>query len=187
MLRERHTSPFENVVLRFHVKAPIFVFRQWHRHRVWSVSEISARYEALEDEFYIPDIEQIGVQSESNRQGRESLSEDMRDVILPRRKAEVAQYIDRCQDAFHFYHKLLDSGWPRELARMTLPLSTYSRMMGTVDLHNLFQFWRVRSDSHAQYEIRVYADAMQRLVDPAVPVTMNLCRQLELLPPPTTA
>jgi thymidylate synthase (FAD) len=178
MLLNHHTTPFENVILRFQVKAPIFVFRQWHRHRTWTYDEISARYEELADEFYIPKLEQIGVQSTTNRQGRQILEDEELRMILPQRESEIAEYTERCELAFKSYRRLLNSGWPRELARGVLPLSTYSRMMGTVDLHNLMSFWRLRSDSHAQYEIKVYSDSMQVLVEPVVPVTMALMRSL---------
>ncbi len=170
MMRHRHTTPFENVVLKFHVKAPIFVFRQWHRHRTWTYDEISARYAALPDEYYVPDIDQVGIQASSNRQGRQDIPDELADVMLPRRQEELAAYREHCDAAFTLYHRYLDSGWPRELARGVLPLSTYSRMFGTVDLHNLINFWNLRRDEHAQYEIRVYADAMLALIRPIVPV-----------------
>jgi thymidylate synthase (FAD) len=177
MMKHAHTTPFENVVLKFHVKAPIFVFRQWHRHRTWTYDEISARYAALPDEYYVPDLDQIGVQSQGNRQGRQDIPDDQADVLLPRRRSEIAAYREHCDSAFRTYHRLLDSGWPRELARGVLPLSTYSRMFGTVDLHNLINFWRLRSDAHAQYEIRVYSDAMIRLLEPILPVTIAAWRE----------
>lgn len=178
MMRHHHTTPFENVVLKFHVKAPIFVFRQWHRHRTWTYDEISARYAALPDEYYVPDVEQVGVQSQNNRQGRLTLPDDLTDVLLPRRREELEEYRQHCDSAFALYHRLLDSSWPRELARAVLPLSTYSRMFGTINLNNLIKFWNLRSDGHAQHEIRVYSDAMISLVEPIVPVCIDAWRKL---------
>lgn len=165
LVKNKHTTPFEAVTFTFEVKAPIFVFRQWHRHRTWSYNELSARYRELPEEFYIPSVEIIGEQSTNNKQGRQ--------VSIRDRALEVSLYTERCKIAFKEYKELLDAGWPRELARMVLPLSTYSHMFATVNLHNLFRFCTLRSDSHAQYEIRVYSDAMKELAKNIVPVAIK--------------
>lgn len=166
-----HTSPFEAVTFTFEVKAPIFVFRQWHRHRTWSFNELSARYRELPEEFYIPDANLIGEQSSSNKQMR-VIGEMSAETAGRRTKqlTEVSKHMDRC---FALYHDLLAEGWPRELARSVLPVATYSHMFATVDLLNLLKFLTLRCHEHAQYEIRVYADAMARLIEPIVPVAMK--------------
>ena len=165
LMRNRHTSPFEAVTFTFEVKAPLFVLRQWHRHRTWSYNEVSARYSELPDEFYVPDVADITTQSASNKQMRTETQHpqaaEMQDLM---RKAMMA--------AFDTYKELLARGCPRELARSVLPCSTYSRMFATVDLHNLFHFLRLRLHEHAQKEIRVYAEAMLKLVEPIVPVAV---------------
>lgn len=172
--KNRHTSPFESVNFTFEVKAPIFVFRQWHRHRTWSYNEVSARYTELPEEFYVPDHHLIGVQSTDNKQVRdikeaEGLSyqecidaKDLQNVIA-----------SQCKNAFMTYKGLLASGCPRELARSVLPVATYSHMFASVDLLNLFKFLTLRCHSHAQYEIRVYAEAMLKLIEPIVPVCVE--------------
>lgn len=164
----RHTTPFESVVFTFEVHAPIFVFRQWHRHRTWSFNELSARYRELPTEFYVPEPDVIGSQSTSNKQGRMLDGTD--------RVGEVNCYRDACSDAFDTYNDLLEAGWPRELARSVLPVSTYSTMFATVDLLNLFKFIGLRSDPHAQYEIRQYSDALLELIEPIVPVAVEAFR-----------
>ncbi len=170
LLKNKHTSPFESCVFTFDVKAPIFVFRQWHRHRTWSFNEISARYAELPEEFYVPDPEQITTQSSTNKQMRT-------DVQHP----QAQQYVDliRSQNAASFatYQTMIADGVPRELARSVLPVGTYSHMFATVDLHNLFHFLKLRLHSHAQYEIRVYADAMLDLIEPIVPISTQAFRQ----------
>lgn len=165
--KNHHTTPFEAVTFTFEVKAPIFVFRQWHRHRTWSYNELSARYSELKDEFYLPDPSVVGKQSTSNKQGRAAVAEDAE--ILVRRKAQVKDMALLTTASFHFYRQLLADGWPRELARLALPVATYSKMFATVNLLNLFRFLTLRCDDHAQYEIRVYADAMRQLIMPVVP------------------
>lgn len=153
----KHTSPFEAVTLTFEVRAPIFIFRQWHRHRTWSYNEVSARYTELPDDFYVPDVELIGEQSKSNKQAR------VIGNIADQRHDEVKEYYLACAKAFDLYKQLIASGWPRELARMVLPVSTYSHMFATVNLLNLLKFFSLRAHEHAQYEIRVYAEAMIKL------------------------
>lgn len=169
LMKNGHTSPFESVTFTFQVKAPIFVYRQWHRHRTWSFNEISARYAELPEEFYVPDLDQITTQSSSNKQMRTDVQNS---------HAVVARGLIRhqCEEAFESYRELLELGVPRELARGVLPVNTYSKMFATVDLHNLFHFLRLRMHSHAQYEIRVYAEAMLQLIEPIVPVAVAAFR-----------
>ncbi|MCX7025219.1 MAG: FAD-dependent thymidylate synthase [Spirochaetes bacterium] len=165
LLRNEHTSPFEQVVLTFHVKLPIFVARQWIRHRTARVNEISGRYSVMKDEYYIPAPEDVAAQSSDNKQGRASEAMDPveADGIIGRiaagQKAAHAVYLD-----------LIDSGVARELARIGLPLSLYTEWYWQIDLHNLFHFLTLRMDAHAQLEIRAYANAIfgiARAVAPA--------------------
>lgn len=163
--KNHHTTPFEAVTFTFEVKAPIFVFRQWHRHRTWTFNELSARYRELPEEFYVPDPALIGYQAKDNKQAR----------IIGDSANEVAaiEITEACAASFRSYHALLRSGVPRELARMVLPVSTYSHMFATVDLLNLLKFLTLRDHEHAQYEIRVYAEAMRELIRPIVPVAVS--------------
>lgn len=166
--RNRHTSPFEAVEFQFEVKAPIFVFRQWHRHRTWSFNELSARYRELPEEFYVPDPAMVGVQATDNKQAR--VSSDA--VDLSERNAQVAEMRAACEHAFAAYRHMLRAGWPREMARSVLPVATYSHMFAKVDLRNLLHFLDLRLHTHAQYEIRVYAEAMTTLARHVVPICM---------------
>lgn len=165
LLKNKHTSPFEMCEFTFEVKAPIFVLRQWHRHRTWSYNEISARYAELPEEFYVPDLKQITTQSTSNKQMRTEevhpLAKDLRESIQSSN-----------QMAFNHYQWLIGEGCPRELARSVLPVGTYSHMFAKVDLHNLMHFLKLRLHPHAQYEIRVYAEAILQLIEPIVPVSV---------------
>lgn len=170
LLKNKHTSPFEHVIFKFEVKAPIFVFRQWHRHRTWSYSEISGRYTALDEGYYVPDIENITTQSKSNKQMR--TLEQHPDAIFFRE-----QMFDMSIISTRRYNSLIEDGMPRELARGVLPLNTYSRMFATVDLHNLMHFLTLRLHEHAQYEIRVYAEAIRELITPIIPVAMAAFEQ----------
>ena len=162
LVKNRHTSPFESAAFTFEVKAPIFVFRQWHRHRTWSFNEISARYAELPEEFYVPELDQITTQSASNKQMRTDEQHPL---------ATTLQAAIEASNKFSFaeYKYLINAGCPRELARSVLPVGTYSHMFATVDLHNLMHFLRLRLHSHSQYEIRVYAEAMLQLIEPLVP------------------
>lgn len=170
LMKHRHTTPFESVVFTFEVKAPLFVLRQWHRHRTWSYNEISARYSELPEEFYIPAPEDVGVQSAHNKQVRDLTPAD--DAVYEARQREIEQYTGACARSFETYAELLRAGWPREVARACLPVSTYSRMFATVDLHNLFHFLGLRLHPHAQHEIRIYAQAMLDLIRPVVPISV---------------
>jgi thymidylate synthase (FAD) len=174
--RNHHTTPFEAVTLTFEVKAPIFVFRQWHRHRTWSINELSARYRELPEEYYVPDAAVIGTQSASSKQARD-IGAPMTDDVLCERIFERRLVDEHCARAFELYGNLLAKGWPRELARSVLPVSTYSHMFATVNLLNLFRFLTLRCDSHAQYEIRVYADAMRELARSVAPVAVSAWEQ----------
>ena len=165
LIKNKHTSPFESCVFTFEIKAPIFVLRQWHRHRTWSFNEISARYAELPEEFYVPELAQITTQSETNKQMR--TDEQHPDAAL------IALSIDLTSSyAFATYKGLIERGCPRELARSVLPVGTYSHMFATVDLHNLMHFIKLRMHSHSQYEIRVYAEAMLKLIEPIVPYSV---------------
>lgn len=162
--KNHHTSPFEAVEFQFEVFAPIFVFRQWHRHRTWSFNELSARYRELPEVFYIPDPGKVGAQSASSKQAR-----DIGGEIPGAREAECAMLRKHCEESFVTYRALLASGWPRELARSALPVNTYSHMFAKIDLRNLLGFLNLRLDPHAQYEIRVYAEAMCDLAEKVAP------------------
>ena len=169
--RNRHTTPFEAVTLTFEVKAPIFVLRQWHRHRTWAFNEVSARYTELPEEFYVPDPAIIGVQSASSKQAREI--NPLAPISHAVRLVQCERVLQHNLSAFELYKSLLAAGWPRELARTVLPVATYSHMFATVNLLNLFKFLTLRSDAHAQHEIKVYADAMLKLVRAVAPVAVS--------------
>lgn len=162
--KNRHTTPFETVEFQFEIKAPIFVFRQWHRHRTWSYNELSGRYRELSAEFYIPDAANIGQQATTNKQGRQESDADRTD--------DINRYRAHCERAFYEYDRLLEAGWPRELARSVLPVATYSHMFAKTNLLNLLRFLTLRCDAHAQYEIRVYADAMRDIARDVVPTAI---------------
>lgn len=155
LMRNDHTSPFEQVVLTFHAKMPIFVARQWVRHRTARLNEISGRYSVMEEEFFVPSVADIAVQSSDNKQGRSNEPVD----------DETARFVtelfdDEQQRSYRAYEQLLERGIARELARVNLPLSLYTQWYWQIDLHNLFRFLSLRLDAHAQYEIRAYAEAM---------------------------
>lgn len=169
--KNKHTSPFESAVITFEVKAPIFVFRQWHRHRTQSYNEVSARYTELPEEYYIPAIEVIGEQSKFNKQARE-LNRPLDDPYLLLKGSELDSYKKLCNKAFGFYSEMLLAGWPRELARMVLPLSTYSRMYATANLLNWFRFLTLRTHKHAQWEIQQYANAIVKLLRQYFPISV---------------
>jgi thymidylate synthase (FAD) len=168
LMRDKHSTPFESVEFQFEVKAPIFVFRQWHRHRTWTYNELSGRYRPLPEEFYLPEAEIIGEQSTENKQGRQPGDPS----LVEQRREELKMLEDHCERAFELYRHLLAQGWPRELARIGLPLGTYSHMFGKVNMGNLFKFLKERCDSHAQYEIRVYANAMLELAKQVAPISV---------------
>ncbi len=165
LMKNRHTSPFEMVDFTFEVKAPIFVFRQWHRHRTWSYNEISARYSQLPEEYYIPELDQITTQHTDNKQMKTNEQN-------PHARVIQSIMIQSNKAAFEHYQDMINAGCPRELARSVLPVGTYSHMFAKVDLHNLFHFLRLRLHEHAQYEVRVYAEAMLQLIEPIVPAAV---------------
>jgi thymidylate synthase (FAD) len=167
LMRHWHSTPFEMCEIKLHVKLPVFVARQWIRHRTANVNEYSARYSILDREFYIPAPEQLAAQSVINNQGRgETLSAEEAARVLEYLKGDAA----RCYD---HYEEMIghegQQGLARELARMNLPANIYTQWYWKVDLHNLFHFLRLRADAHAQYEIRVYAEEICRLVADWVP------------------
>ncbi|MEO1721333.1 MAG: FAD-dependent thymidylate synthase [Pseudomonadota bacterium] len=166
LMRHWHSTPFEMCEIKLHVKLPVFVARQWIRHRTANVNEISARYSILDREFYVPAPEHLAAQSSSNRQGRGAVLEG----------EAAARVLDLLRDdasrSYTHYEEMLDEDGPglaRELARMTLPMSIYTQWYWKTDLHNLFHFLRLRADAHAQYEIRAYAEAMGDIVKDWVP------------------
>lgn len=173
LTRNHHTSPFESVVFTFEIKCPIFIARQWHRHRTWSYNEVSARYTELPEEFYVPSLNNITTQAKDNKQAR--TTEIHKDA------AYIQSYIHKMSEsAFAQYKEFLEMGCPRELARTVLPLSTYTRYFGTVNLHNLLHFLELRLHSHAQYEIRVYAEAILDIINHIVPITVGAWNELRI-------
>jgi len=177
LIAHRHTTPLEMCEIKFHIKLPIFVARQWIRHRTASVNEYSARYSIVEDEFYVPKAENLSAQSKINHQGRDETS-----VLNAAEQKRVLEILKN--DALKSYDHYLEminqdalgnivdegkEGLARELARMNLPLSCYTQWYWKIDLHNLLHFLNLRADSHAQYEIRVYAQVMLDLVQKWVP------------------
>ncbi len=152
LLRNEHTSPFEQVVLTFHVKLPIFVARQWIRHRTARVNEISGRYSVMKDEFYLPRPGDVALQSSDNKQGRAPDAAPESIVVSAIERLDAGQ-----KAAYGDYSVLVEAGLARELARIDLPLSLYTEWYWQIDLHNLFRFITLRLDPHAQLEIRAYA------------------------------
>jgi thymidylate synthase (FAD) len=166
--RNKHTSPFEAVTFTFEIKCPIFIRGQWHRHRTWAYNEISARYAPLDEGHYTPKPEMIGVQSAHNKQMRDLGELDSE--LMHRATAYTRMIYEQNEKAFETYRYLLDQGVPRELARSVLPLASYTRFFGTVNLRNLFHFLDLRLHPHAQLEMQKYAQALLALIRPVVPV-----------------
>ncbi|WP_419896463.1 FAD-dependent thymidylate synthase [Roseomonas sp. USHLN139] len=186
LMRHWHSTPFEMCEVKFHVKLPIFVARQWIRHRTANVNEYSARYSIMDREFYIPAPEQLAAQSASNRQGRGA-------VLQGAEAAEVLDLLRRdASQTYDHYAQMLNEGedgqpadpsrqgLARELARMNLTLNTYTQWYWKTDLHNLLHFLRLRADAHAQYEIRVYAEAMMQVLEAWVPTVAEAFRDYRL-------
>ena len=164
LMRHAHTTPFEMVELKFHVKLPIFVARQLIRHRTANVNEYSGRYSIMPDEFYLPAAEHVSLQSRTNRQGGGERVDD-------ERAAEVIALLEAEQRTVRDgYERMLEWDIRRELARVNLGVAQYTEWYWKIDLHNLFHFLRLRLDDHAQYEIRVYAQAMAQIVRSVAPV-----------------
>ena len=167
LMRHWHSTPFEMCEIKLHVKLPVFVARQWIRHRTANVNEYSARYSILDREFYIPAEEVLAAQSVINNQGRgAALSGEEADRVLRYLRDDAARCYDHYEEMISVEGQM---GLARELARMNLPANIYTQWYWKVDLHNLFQFLRLRADSHAQYEIRVYADEICKIVADWVP------------------
>lgn len=180
LLRHRHTTPFEMVEFKFHIAMPIFIARQWIRHRTANVNEYSARYSIVPDRFYTPSIETIRKQSAANRQGgEETFSVDSNPDDAATAQAFL-EYLRDAESLYAKYQKLTERGVSRELARMGLPVNVYTEWYWKCDLHNILRFLSLRLDSHAQLEIRAYAQAMYRLLEPIVPITMEAFRDYEL-------
>lgn len=180
LMRHYHTTPFEMCEIKFHVKVPIFVARQWVRHRTANINEYSARYSILSKEFYMPDPAHMAAQSASNNQGREvdPMPADQVNSLLTLLRRDSLQ----CYDTYLAHMNLTESGdvmdeerdgLARELARMNLTLNYYTEFYWKIDLHNLFHFLRLRGDSHSQWEIQVYARAMQDVVKAWVPMAFE--------------
>ena len=186
LMRHRHSTPFEMCEIKYHVKLPIFVARQWIRHRTANVNEYSARYSILDREFYIPAPEHLATQASANRQGRgETLDGEAASRVLDLLREDATRSYD------HYIEMLNESddgtprdpgrpGLARELARMNLTLNTYTQWYWKTDLHNLFGFLSLRADTHAQYEIRVYADAMMDTVAAWVPQAYQAFKDFRL-------
>lgn len=175
LMRNEHTSPFEQVVFTFHLKMPIFVARQWVRHRTGRLNEISGRYSVMKEEYYLPAAEDIALQSPDNKQGRMDQPAD-------------PGFSDRVQTIFQSgreeigtrYRELLDMGLARELARIDLPLSLYTEWYWQMDLHNLFRFLKLRLDKHAQREIRAYAEVILTIAETVCPIAAEAFRDFVL-------
>jgi thymidylate synthase (FAD) len=163
LARHRHTTPFEMVEFKFHHVMPIFIARQWIRHRTANVNEYSARYSVVKDRFYRPEVKYLRAQSTTNKQGRD---EELDGATAQ----EFMDYLDRAESLYRDYEGLVEKGVAREIARIGLPVSLYTEWYWKCDLHNLFHFLSLRMDSHAQQEIQDYANAMFALIEPIVPV-----------------
>ena len=160
-----HTSPFEHCVLTLHVKAPIFVIRQWFRHRTHAYNEVSARYSAMPDEFYVPSLENMNLQSKSNKQARGE--------VIDEKQAQIIQdkIIEHNDKSYELYQELVGiHGLAREVSRMVLGTNLYSEFYDTVSLHNVFNFIKLRDHSHAQLEIRLYAQEIRKIVQQIYPI-----------------
>ncbi|MBL8762780.1 MAG: FAD-dependent thymidylate synthase [Phycisphaerae bacterium] len=181
LLRHRHTTPFEMIEFKFHVAMPIFIARQWIRHRTASVNEYSGRYSILPDRFYRPSTDQVRKQSGSNRQG--GAERFTPDPCMAPQEAATAEaflrFLAESEAMYERYLKLTEHGVSRELARIGLPVSLYTEWYWKCDLHNILRFLSLRMDAHAQEEIRAYAQAMHDLITPIVPLTMEAWRDYE--------
>ena len=179
LMRHRHSTPFEMCEIKFHIKLPIFIARQWIRHRTANVNEYSARYSILDKEFYIPSMENVAAQSTINNQGRgEVLSSDEAAEVISILKKDAEQTYSNYETLLNENPngESIDSSKPgvaRELARMNLTLNTYTQWYWKIDLNNLLHFLALRADVHAQYEIRVYADVMMDIVKKWVPIAAD--------------
>lgn len=174
LVKNKHTTPLEQVRLTFHVRLPIFVARQWIRHRTGSFNEESARYGVLRDDFYIPSVERMlaGGQAKENKQGSgAAINREEVDSILIAIEGHSRQ-------SYSEYQALLEKGCARELARMVLPVNIYTQWFWTTDLHNLLHFLELRLHPHAQWEVRQYAEAIVRMLDTLAPVAVQAAKEL---------
>ena len=177
LLENEHTSPFEQVVFTFHVKLPIFVARQWVRHRTARLNEISGRYSVLPEDYYVPDINRVKTQDSLDRQSSSDieLPVDIQNVV-------VALIEEASRDAYKVYNRMLELGVAREIARMVLPLNIYSEWYWQMDLHNLFHFLKLRLDKHAQWEIRQYAQTIASIIEQIAPISYEAFNDYILKP-----
>ncbi|BFD48109.1 MAG: FAD-dependent thymidylate synthase [Wolbachia endosymbiont of Sergentomyia squamirostris] len=167
LMRHHHTTPFEMCEIKFHVKLPIFVARQWIRHRTANVNEYSARYSILDNEFYTPKPEQVAKQSDNNKQGSG-------EAFDPDTSKEIIDSLTNDSNlVYSHYEKFIEQGLAREIARTNLMLNYYTQFYWKIDLHNLLHFLKLRADKHAQYEIRVYAEVMLDIIKKWVPLAYN--------------
>ena len=173
LMRHRHTTPLEMVEFKFHVVAPIFVARQWLRHRTASVNEYSARYSVVKDRYYHPERGYVKLQSTANHQGGGEAADDAT-------AEEFSAHLDAVEGHYADYERFTEAGVARETARIALPVSVYTEWYWKIDLHNLLHFLSLRMDSHAQQEIQDYANAMYALIEPIVPVTCEAFRDYRL-------
>ncbi len=174
LMRHWHSTPFEMCEAKFHVKLPVFVARQWIRHRTANVNECSARYSILDREFYIPAPEQLAAQSTVNNQGRGAVLEGTEAArVLDLLREDAMRAYDHYEDMLTPDEDAGRQGLARELARMNLPANIYTQWYWKIDLHNLFHFLRLRADRHAQYEIRIYAETMCDIVKDWVPAAYS--------------
>jgi thymidylate synthase (FAD) len=167
LIRNQHTSPIEQVVLTFHCKLPIFVARQWIRHRTARLNELSGRYSVMQDEFYVPEAARIKEQQQDNKQGSGASL-----PAVEARRILAALQVEQAH-AFSHYEELIDAGVARELARINLPLSLYTEWYWQIDLHNLFHFLALRLDAHAQFEIREYAKRLAQCAKAVAPLAYD--------------
>lgn len=175
LMKNEHTSPFEQVVFTFHIKLPIFVARQWIRHRTARVNEVSGRYSVMKEEFYIPELSAIAPQSRSNKQGRDTTPFEESEAN------EIRQMIEETfKNCYRNYEKLLEKNLAKEIARIVLPLSLYTEWYWQIDLHNLFHFLKLRLHPHAQYEIRQYANTLLKIAKIVAPVSVEAFEEYSL-------
>ena len=174
LFRNGHTSPFEQVVFLFHIKMPLFVARQWVRHRTARMNEVSARYSVMREEFYTPDVCDIKTQDRKNKQASgDLLPKDVAETVVSRLRTWQSE-------AYTAYSSLIEKGVAREMARINLPLSLYTEVYWQMDLHNLFNFLYLRLSSHAQKEIRAYAEVIFSICKKVVPVATKAFEQHKL-------
>ena len=168
LYKHKHTSPFEMVKFKFHVRAPIFIARQWFRHRMGSYNEISGRYSKLSNDFYIPS--KLPTQSEENKQ----LSDNTKDLLNDSKiKNLFDEYLNNGNNQYNIYNKLIKLGVSREIARIALPQNLYTEFYWTIDLHNLFNFIKLRDSNNAQYEIKEYASNIKKMIRYCCPVSVE--------------